>query len=105
MPTRKADPFRQCEWCATTLTRKPTCERCGATARLHVHHKDKDITNNDPANLETLCVLCHNRHHFAGVSRTAPIDCGPSGTRSSRRSPSGSGTGSASTSAPSRKDG
>jgi hypothetical protein len=69
---------------------KPNCERCGTTDRLHVHHRDKDITNNDPANLETLCVLCHNRHHFAGVSRTATTDCGPSAMRSSRRSQSGS---------------
>jgi 5-methylcytosine-specific restriction endonuclease McrA len=129
MPVRKTDPFRQCEWCATTLVRKrfstgrledrgrflarkfcdrackdaaqinsesvnrqtmysrsrkyakPICERCGTTERLHVHHRDEDITNNDPANLETLCVLCHNRHHFAGVSRTATTDLEASGTR------------------------
>jgi hypothetical protein len=35
-----------------------------------VHHADEDITNNDPTNLETLCVTCHNRHHFAGRTRT-----------------------------------
>jgi hypothetical protein len=72
---------------------KTACERCGATDRLHVHHRDKDITNNDPGNLETLCVVCHNRHHFAGVSRTATTDCGPLETRSSRRSQSGLGGG------------
>jgi hypothetical protein len=44
--------------------RKAACERCGVTERLHVHHRDQDRTNNDPSNLETLCVLCHNRHHF-----------------------------------------
>jgi hypothetical protein len=142
MPVRKTDPFRQCEWCAATLTRKrfstgrledrgrflarkfcdkdcqcaaqvdpetanrqtmysrarkhrsDTCERCGATDRLHIHHKDEDITNNASENLETLCVLCHNRHHFAGRSRTAPLASGASATRSSRRSRSGSAGGS-----------
>lgn len=44
---------------------KAACERCGGIDRLHVHHRDRDITNNDPANLETLCVVCHNRHHSA----------------------------------------
>lgn len=39
------------------------CERCGSVERLHVHHRDADITNNDLSNLETLCVVCHNRHH------------------------------------------
>jgi 5-methylcytosine-specific restriction endonuclease McrA len=73
---------------------KPNCERCGTTDRLHVHHRDGNITNNDPANLETLCVLCHNRHHFAGVSRTAITDLEASGTPSSRRSPNGSAGGS-----------
>jgi 5-methylcytosine-specific restriction endonuclease McrA len=77
---------------------KPNCERCGTTDRLHVHHRDGDITNNDPANFETLCVLCHNRHHFAGVSRTATPDSGLLGTRSSPRSPNGSVGGSSRTS-------
>lgn len=43
--------------------RKPACENCGDRERLHVHHRDKDIANNDPSNLQTLCVLCHNRLH------------------------------------------
>lgn len=146
MPVRKVDPFRKCEWCATTPTRKrfstgrledrgrflsrkfcdtecqraaqidpettnrqtmysrsrkyakAACERCGETERLHVHHRDQDITNNDPTNLETLCVACHNRHHSQSASQTAPSDCEPSATRSSRRSRSGSAGGSSSTS-------
>jgi HNH endonuclease len=45
--------------------RKPACERCGATKRLQVHHKDRDWTNDDPKNLETLCATCHRRMHWA----------------------------------------
>lgn len=51
------------------------CADCGATAqangrRLSVHHEDRDRTNNDPANLTTLCQACHvKRHHAAGDLR------------------------------------
>lgn len=75
---------------------KAKCERCDSTDRLHVHHKDADITNNDPSNLETLCVVCHNRHHSAARSRTASPDLGASATPSSRRSRSGLAGGSSS---------
>ena len=39
------------------------CERCGSTYYLLVHHKDRDRSNNDPENLETLCKSCHQREH------------------------------------------
>lgn len=40
------------------------CERCGATnTRLTIHHKDKNVFNNDWSNLETLCEKCHQVHH------------------------------------------
>lgn len=32
---------------------------------LHVHHIDKDRTNNDPSNLLTLCRECHTNLHLA----------------------------------------
>lgn len=43
-----------------------TCQHCGKVAHknsraIHVHHIDRDKTNNDPANLITLCVKCHMR--------------------------------------------
>jgi hypothetical protein len=44
--------------------RKPACEECGVTRRLHVHHKDRDRTNNDPGNLATLCGSCHLKLHW-----------------------------------------
>lgn len=43
--------------------RKPACECCGLTAKLHVHHLDQDHTNNDPSNLQTLCTYCHRFVH------------------------------------------
>lgn len=39
------------------------CEACGTTKRLQVHHIDENWTNNDPANLQTLCVFCHAFWH------------------------------------------
>ena len=44
--------------------RKRVCEECGITRRLHVHHKDRDRTNNDPGNLATLCGSCHLKLHW-----------------------------------------
>lgn len=41
------------------------CERCSQTSGLHVHHKDKDWTNNDIGNLETLCQKCHLQEHWS----------------------------------------
>lgn len=48
--------------------KKKSCEKCGFTSignpsLLSVHHKDHDRTNNDPTNLETLCIPCHQDHH------------------------------------------
>lgn len=47
---------------------KDACERCGwgpgEPELLDVHHIDKDKTNNDPSNLETLCPNCHRQHHL-----------------------------------------
>ena len=41
-----------------------TCEACQATERLHVHHVDRDVTNNDPSNLRTMCASCHLKLHW-----------------------------------------
>lgn len=40
-----------------------SCEVCGATEGLEVHHTDKNRNNNDPANLMTVCESCHQRIH------------------------------------------
>lgn len=42
---------------------KSSCEICGATKDLEVHHKDKNHSNNNPNNLMTVCNSCHQRVH------------------------------------------
>lgn len=49
--------------------RKAACERCGATEKLHVHHKNHDITDQRPENLVTLCRMCHTKDHIADRRR------------------------------------
>jgi hypothetical protein len=43
------------------------CERCGYEAldiiEMDGHHKDWNHDNNDPANIETLCAICHRLVH------------------------------------------
>lgn len=43
--------------------RLSSCEACGSTEKLHAHHVDSCPENNDPANIQTLCVFCHNFLH------------------------------------------
>jgi len=45
-----------------------TCQECGNPTRwlrrnTQVHHVDGDHSNNDPANLETVCKWCHEEVH------------------------------------------
>ncbi len=42
---------------------KSTCEICGTTKDLEVHHKDKNHNNNNPNNLMTVCSSCHQQIH------------------------------------------
>lgn len=44
--------------------RAATCAECGTVSDLHVHHKDRNPSNNDPTNLLTLCASCHLRLHW-----------------------------------------
>jgi hypothetical protein len=45
---------------------KAGCERCGRSdIRLDIHHKNRDWRDNEPSNLETLCVSCHAKEHAA----------------------------------------
>lgn len=54
------------------------CAVCGSGTDLHVHHIDLDPTNDDPANLVTLCGSCHARVHTelrreGGAGRVARV--------------------------------
>ena len=42
---------------------KDMCARCGDRERLALHHVDLDHYNDDPANLQVLCVSCHSSVH------------------------------------------
>lgn len=43
--------------------KKESCNRCGSTENLVVHHIDENRYNNIDENLETLCRRCHQIHH------------------------------------------
>ena len=51
-------------WRARKIKHPQACEGCGTTSSLHVHHRDKDVTNNSLSNLVTLCASCHLSHHW-----------------------------------------
>ena len=44
--------------------RDDRCADCGSRDDLHVHHKDRNHENDDPANLVTLCASCHLKLHW-----------------------------------------
>jgi len=41
-----------------------SCENCGTTKRLNVHHVDLNPANNEQSNIMTLCVVCHASWHW-----------------------------------------
>ena len=45
--------------------RQLDCQKCGALDDLHVHHLDRNPSNNDPTNLQTLCSSCHLKTHWS----------------------------------------
>ena len=44
--------------------RAETCAECGTREDLHVHHIDRNVANNKPRNLLTLCSSCHLKLHW-----------------------------------------
>jgi len=40
------------------------CTECGTDQKLHVHHIDRNVANNDPSNLTTLCASHHLKLHW-----------------------------------------
>jgi len=45
------------------VVEKIECEKCGARDNLGIHHKDFDHFNDEPSNLQVLCVSCHMSLH------------------------------------------
>ena len=41
-----------------------TCQLCGSSKNLFIHHIDYDKKNNNPENLVTLCIHCNGRMNF-----------------------------------------
>ena len=57
------------------------CQVCGIRLKdkphlLHVHHLDRDKTNNESRNLQVLCVVCHSKAdgHAHMLSHILPSD-------------------------------
>jgi len=51
---------------------KESCDFCLGQRNLQIHHKDRNIKNNDLANLATLCASCHNKLHWKNRRANGP---------------------------------
>lgn len=51
-------------YASSRLAHIVVCNRCPATTKLEVHHKDRNWRNNAPENLEKLCRDCHIEEHL-----------------------------------------
>ena len=64
---------------------KESCISCGGKMNLGIHHKDFDHYNDQPENLQVLCVSCHSSLHKQAywdavkAGRTPPRSNGPIG--------------------------
>lgn len=48
------------------------CEHCGATERLHIHHRDRNKHNQARSNLLVLCLSCHRAEHRGEPRKRKP---------------------------------
>ena len=59
--------LKSSKWIQTridVLLSRKSCERCGSTHKLQVHHKNYDnLGNEEPEDLELLCNNCHCKEH------------------------------------------
>lgn len=45
------------------LVKKEKCEKCGGRINLGIHHRNFDHYDNEPGNLQVLCLHCHLSLH------------------------------------------
>ena len=57
--------------------REDRCEQCGATEKLHLHHRDGNPANNEPENRQTLCGSCHLTMHWEQWRTSGSFHPGP----------------------------
>jgi len=50
------------------IERDTSCKICGISDNPHVHHIDRDLSNNDLSNLVRLCKNCHFSIHAGKVT-------------------------------------
>lgn len=55
-------------WRARKLIGK-ACEACQAVTSLQAHHINQNPENNDPTNVQTLCMQCHGFWHATAKRR------------------------------------
>lgn len=74
MSSKSKNNLRDLHHAEYILHKKDHCERCNLPSfklvgdykvfrKLTVHHKDRNVENNSPEKLETLCRKCHDKEH------------------------------------------
>lgn len=58
---------------ARAIALRRSCECCGGSKKLAIHHVDENWNNNTKANLQTLCIHCHQQWH--GLHKRLGIRC------------------------------
>ena len=61
--SRSKHPTKPFYWVIALEHYPQHCNRCLSENDLHVHHRDRDRSNNYYGNLEFLCRSCHSKEH------------------------------------------
>jgi len=62
--------------------KKTSCEKCRSTESLDIHHRNGNLKDNSPENIETFCHPCHMKLHwqqnpsFGGINAQPTIRIG-----------------------------
>lgn len=79
-------PTRRTMYKRAGVVKKTSCEHCGVSTNLDIHHIDENPTNNAPENIKTLCDSCHTKLHWqTGKSARPKASCVVCGRDASRR--------------------